>query len=172
MKSLFSTLLILLTTGCNANLAQINNSLEGVNHVFAGNMAISNINQAQEIDIMLMSNAEDENLRVALNEAKNNIYGFLTTNSCIKSHNGSMLNKYAAPGKVFPSHNYTKAPIPTTKYHDKNSCMKIRDISSIKMPAKNALSFEVLYISETSGESVKFDHELVRKADSQWLFTK
>lgn len=172
MNFLISILLILFTTGCNANLAQINQSLEKMNQVFSGNMASSNINQSQEIDIMLMSNSADQNLKVALNEAKNNIQGFLTTNACIKGYDGSLLNKYAAPGVVFASHNYIKAPIPTTKYHDKNTCMKIRDISSIKMPVKNALSFDVVYISETSGESKKFDHALVKQVNSQWLFTK
>ncbi len=40
------------------------------------------------------------------------------------------------------------------------------------MPARNALRFEVSYISDTSGEVVKGNHEVVKQPSGEWLFTR
>lgn len=172
MKFIIGTLLILFTVGCNTNLTQINKSLENMNQALAGKVARPTPNQQQTINIVLDESVEDEILKNAVEEAKDNISEFLSINSCIKGYDGSLLNRYAAPGVVFSNYNYSKAPIPRTKYHNKNTCMSIRDISSLRMLAKNALSFDVVYISGSSGESQKFHHELVKQTNSEWLFTK
>ena len=172
MKYFVVTFCLLTLVGCNNELAQLNQSLKRINQTASGKVASPPAGQEQQINIVLDQSVQDENLKTAVEEAKSSISGFLSTNACIKGYDGSLLNKYAAPGKVFPNRNYSKAPIPRTKYHDKTTCMSVRDISELRMPANNALSFDVVYISDSSGESFKFHHEMIKQSNSQWLFTK
>jgi hypothetical protein len=40
------------------------------------------------------------------------------------------------------------------------------------MPTLNSLRFEVVYISDTSGESGKSTHEIQKQPNGEWLFPR
>ncbi len=133
--------------------------------------AITQEQQAKIAHAISDKGLKDQRVKQNLLEAKETINAFLRTASCIQNYNGSSLNIYAAPGHEFSSFGFF-SPITGTKYHDKNSCLTIVRIQGIAAPALNALRFEVVYLAEDSGESVKKQHELVKQPDGQWLFTR
>jgi hypothetical protein len=160
----------------NGELSKVNRALGAVNNEQAINnnpsLAKISIEQQEKIKSALFEKTNNESQDQAIYEASQNIYNFIRINSCIKNYSGSLLNTYAAPGKEFPSHNYIGSPLPTMKYHDKSTCATVLRIQGWKMPAKNALQFEVVYISDSSGESNKRNHELIKQSSGQWLFSK
>lgn len=137
----------------------------------AHGLYLSSAQQAR-LQSSLSQGTQDKNINTAIAEASPTIRGFIETNSCITAYNGSALNRYAAPGKNYTSVNYIGAPIPKMRYHDKTSCVSVLRIQGWKMPAKNALRFEVSYISDSSDEVVKSNHEVVRQPNGEWLFTR
>lgn len=160
----------------NGELAKANKALGSANNELAINnnpsLAKSSLEQQEKIKAALSEKTNNEAQDQAIAEASANIFQFLRINSCIKDYKGSLLNAYAAPGKEYPSHNYIGSPIPLMKYHDKSTCATVLRIQGWNMPAKNALQFEVVYISDSSGESTKGNYELIKQSSGQWLFTK
>jgi len=162
MKKLSILIYVALLSGCEI-LGSINN---GLSNQHSGSV------DPHQADIRnAINNIDgDKAIKNAAREASPNIYGFLQTESCINGYDASPLNKYAAPGVTFPRYNYTKTPVPQTRYHNKSTCMNIKNISGLKMPAKNALYFDVVYISGESGEAVKTHHTLIKQNNGSWLF--
>ena len=81
-----------------------------------------------------------------------------------------ILGKWVAPGER--PETIINTPIYQLQYHDKNSCLSVDRIDNFTEPAKNALSFRVAFVSDSSGESIINNYTLVRQADGAWLITK
>lgn len=128
--------------------------------------------QAAKIDAALQVKSPNKAIEQAVAEAAATIAPFLKEHSCLAAYNASSLNVYAAPGKTYPSNNYIGGPLPTMRKHNKGECATVVRIHGWDMPAKNALRFEVVYLSDSSGEAGKSRHELQRQASGEWLFTK
>ena len=128
--------------------------------------------QAAMIDASLLIKGEESAIKKAIAEAAPNISSFLKINSCLAGYNGSSLNTFAAPGKLYPNNNYIGGPMPTMYKHNKAICATVIRIHGWSMPSKNALRFEVVYKAEDSGESGKAEHEVQRQANGQWLFSR
>lgn len=128
--------------------------------------------QSAKIDAALQIKTDNKALEQAVAEAAPTIAPFLKINSCLAGYNASALNVYAAPGKTYPNNNYTGGPLPTMYKHTKGNCATVVRIQGWEMPAKNALRFEVVYLSDSSGESGKTRHELQRQSGGEWLFSR
>jgi hypothetical protein len=138
----------------------------------AANTALITGEQEAKIAAALSAKGlKDQRVRQNLSEATDTIKGFLQKLSCLQGYNASSLNTYAAPGHQFASNNFL-SPMTSARYHDKGSCLTVVRIQGVATPALNALRFEVVYLAEDSGESIKTWHELVRQPDGQWLFNR
>jgi hypothetical protein len=185
-KSIAITAIALSISGCtstlqdiNSGLSSINSGLSTVNSTLSGEPALQQDNSASlsstqqaKLQSILTQKTQDKNINIAISEASPVISEFISMNACITGYNGSMLNRYAASGKLYASNNYIGAPVPKMRYHDKSSCASVLRIQDWKMPARNALRFEVSYISDTSGEVIKGNHEVVKQSSGEWLFTR
>ena len=181
MKSIF-IIATISTTACTSTLGQVNKDLSSLNNALAGNantqatmqknskIAQISSEQTGKIDLVLNTKTNNKQRDLAILEAKSTITGFIKTNSCINNYNGSVLNIYAAPGKAYPNFNYIGAPMQLMKYHDKSTCVSVLRIQGWEMPAKNVLRFEVVYVSDSSGESTKGLYEIVKQSSGEWLF--
>lgn len=163
----------------NSGLSTINNGLSAVNSTLSGKPALQQGNSASlspsqqaKIQSSLNQKTQDNNINIAISEASPVISEFIGMNSCITDYNGSTLNKFAAPGKLYPNNSYTGSPVHQMRYHDENSCASVLRVQGWQMPARNALRFEVSYISDASGEVVKGNHEVVKQPNGEWLFTR
>lgn len=128
--------------------------------------------QAAKIDSALQFNAPNTTLTQAVSEAKSTIGPFLKIHSCLSGYNASSLNVYAAPGKLYPNNNYPHSLIPQMRGHDKSSCLTVQRILGWTMPSANTLRFEVVYLSDSSGESGKSHHEVQKQPNGEWLFSR
>ena len=128
--------------------------------------------QSAKIDAALQVKTADKALEQAVAEAAPTIAPFLKANSCLAGYDASVLNVYAAPGKTYPNNNYIGGPLPTMRKHSKGACATVLRIHGWEMKAKNALRFEVVYMSDSSGESGKSHHEVQRQASGEWLFSR
>lgn len=128
--------------------------------------------QAAKIDSALRLDGSNKALNQAVTEAAANIGPFLKAHSCMTAYDASGLNVFAAPGKNYPNNNYIKGPMPKMYKHNKASCVDVARIHGWKMAGANALRFEVVYVSELSGESGKSKHEVQKQASGERLFTR
>lgn len=127
--------------------------------------------QAAKIDAALQLNSRDKALSQAVAQAAGTIAPFLKAHSCLTGYDASSLNIHAAPGKSYPSNNYSKGPMQTMYKHPKSACATVVRIQGWNMPSPNALRFEVLYASDVSGESNKGGHEMQKQPGGEWLFS-
>ncbi len=127
--------------------------------------------QAARIDAAVPVKVPNRALAQVLHEAGDSIKAFVKTTSCLPADDASALNAWAAPGKSFPANNYTNSPVHAMPSHDKNSCASVARIDAFNLRG-NALRFEVLYVSENSGQSTRTRHELRRQPSGQWLFAR
>lgn len=128
--------------------------------------------QAAKIEAALQFDSPNTALTRAVKEARSVIASFLGIHSCLPGYDASSLNIYAAPGKIYPNNNYIQSPMPQMRSHDKSSCLTVKRVHGWTMPTANSLRFEVVYISDSSGESGKSFHKLQRQANGEWLFTR
>lgn len=128
--------------------------------------------QAAKIDAALLFDSQNRALGQAVQEARRTIGPFLKIHACLSGYNASSLNVYAAPGKLYPNNNYPQSPMPQMRSHNKSSCLTVLRVHGWTMPTANALRFEVVYVSDFSGESGKSYHEVQRQANGEWLFSR
>lgn len=140
--------------------------------IAATGIAPISLEQSEKINSAVRIKTNNTELREAVSEATPTIGAFLKINSCLAGYNASVLNAYAAPGKIYPSHNYIGGPMPTMYRHNKSSCVSVLRVHDWSMPTKNSLHFEVVYLAEDSGESSKATHELVKQTNGEWLFSR
>jgi hypothetical protein len=137
----------------------------------AQGMSLSSQQDAQ-LRAALQQKLPNAAMNAALTEAAPVIHDFVAANACIPRYDGSVLNRYAAPGKVYPTHNYINSPMPQMRAHPTSSCVSVWRIQGWTMPTQNALRFEVTYGSEISGQSIKVGHEVMKQANGEWLFSR
>jgi len=138
---------------------------------FAAKLEIASITPAQTDAIQKALEAKPKNTQTAaaLAQARDTIADFLKIESCISGYNASPLNKFAAPGKVYPDFNYI-GPMLGMKHHSRDTCLTVTKIHGFEMPAKNALSFEVVLTADDSGEVGKRYYTVQKQDDDAWLF--
>lgn len=158
--------LIFLISGCT----EITTGLDGINNTLSDlNSGLNGGQSTTEIKSIVNSTEAGGAGKIMLSEASDNITGFLAKNACITSHNGSPLNIYAIPGKIYSTYSH-RPPVKKTKYHNKDKCLHVKNISNIKVLAANAFEFDVVYISNESQEAVKDSHTLIKQSSGEWLF--
>jgi hypothetical protein len=128
--------------------------------------------QAAKIDAALQFESPNAALATAVEEAQVTVAPFLKAHSCLSGYNASILNIYAAPGKLYPNNNYIQALIPQMHRHDKSTCVTVLRIQGWTMLSPNTLRFEVVYVSDSSGESGKSYHEIQKQPNGEWLFSR
>jgi len=177
---------MLSTTSVHAGfLADVNKKLEDVNKALGATPSTSQSvkatgrglptpteGQLKAIDSALKVKGNNAALVNAIAEASESISGFIKIQTCIMDdRRGALLNIYAAPGTdEYNPMFYPMYPAGRMQYHDKSSCVSVVRMNGWEMPAKNALKFEVVYVSDSSGESVKEQHLLVKQSSGEWLF--
>lgn len=174
MKKTLALLLCVSAVGCNSTMGPISQGQPQYQTTSGKNGRLLPISpeQASKLDAAITTKTRNPQLDQAISEAGPVIADFIKANSCIGGYDGSVMNAYVAPGKTFPAFNYIGAPVPVLKYHDKSRCATVLRLQGWEMPAKNALRFEVVYVSDSSGESTKSYHEVVKQSSGQWLFTR
>lgn len=151
--------------------ASIRNTNSGPTSPGAQNVAPITAEQLAKIDAALMVKNQNRDIAQAISEASPVIRDFVRTAACMPASGGSSgLNAYAAPGANLAWAG--AAPMPAMRYHDKSSCVSVLRLHGWKMPAKNALHFEVVYQAEDSGESAMRQHELIKQPSNEWLFSR
>lgn len=128
--------------------------------------------QLNSIRSALVVKTDQPAIAQAVAEASATIAEFLKINSCLPGYNGSSLNRYAAPGMTYPRHGYIGGPVAAIPRHPKSACVTVLRVHGWSMPAKNALRFEVVYVSDETGQSSKATHEVVRQPGGEWLFAR
>ena len=134
------------------------------------NIAAITPEQQDKIAQALAKRIADKKVMAMIDEAAPTIKDYVERLSCIADGRGSgSLNVFAAPGVGFDNH---YAPMVFMKYHNKAACLSVVRIHGWVAPALNALKFEVVYVADDSGESVKTNHQIVKQPDGNWLFTR
>ncbi len=130
--------------------------------------------QAKVIEVSLMKSIPNDRIRDMVKAAAPTIIAVAERVSCLSNDTGrSALAEFAAPNKSnFIYLNYPMHFAGGTKYHDKAFCMTVLRISGWQAPANNALSYEITFKADDSGETKSWNHEIVRQSDGSWLFTQ
>lgn len=140
--------------------------------------AVISPEQKTSIETEWAKNIPNESIGERASQAKSNAGLFLERLSCLSDYAGieplmagtSALNEFAAPNTNFSQVAITLRPMRDARYHDKKLCMTVARISDWKSPANNALTFEVLFKADDSGETKKLRIETIRQTDGAWLF--
>lgn len=171
-------------TACAPQLQEINRSLANTNAALAdANRSLRagpaqlptkgpspSEAQVRAIQAQITAKQNDALLRAAIDEARPNIQTVITFLSCYPGWDaGRYLGQYLTPEA---NQQDVLAPMPMMKYHQKAHCLTVNRMDGWGMPARNALVFRVLYLSDASGESRAFRYELVKQADGAWLFRR
>lgn len=166
--------------GCATTLQDVNQGLSGLNNTLAAvSRAPSGTLPSRPVPIAPQMSAEqqasllqalqgqqgDKRIASSLREASPTIKTVLEKRACNSSAGTAV---YTAPGRDFAS----LLPMSYTPYHNKAACLSVARIHGWKMQALNALSFEVVYLADDSGETIKMDHEVVKQPDGAWLFSR
>lgn len=170
--------------GLNEGLSTVNNGLSTINSALgtvtgtttnatsASVLAPISAEQKQKI-INGLSTSQAQykgNIANAIGEATPNINQVISFLSCYPSYDaGKYLAQYAAPD--YSPFAGLATPLRRMQYHSKSQCVTLNKLQGWKMPANNALRFEAIYISDTSGESIKQTYEIVKQPSGEWLFT-
>ncbi|GAC1371918.1 MAG: hypothetical protein NVS3B3_09410 [Aquirhabdus sp.] len=186
-----SSLFAMTLSGCTAvdnGLNAVSNGLTQVNRVLGaptavaktGNTASTNpITAAQTDKIVngLVSSRKqyNNNLGQAIGEAAPNIGKVISFLSCYNNPSSfpdSYLGQYIAPKGPFDGYNSQLriAPISRMQYHPKSQCLTVVRFQGWSMLAANAIKFQVLYISDSSGETQTDGFVMVKQPFGEWLF--
>lgn len=130
--------------------------------------------QSKAVETALLKSIPNDRIRDMVKDAAPTIVAVAERVSCLSNDTGrSALAEFAAPNKSnFIYLNYPMHFAGGTKYHDKAFCMTVLRISGWQAPANNALSYEIMFKAEDSGETKSLNHEIVRQSDGSWLFTQ
>jgi len=100
------------------------------------------------------------------------IESFVRTEGCITARNGTVLNPFAAPGRLFDGAGFQGGPMTQMQYHDKTACVTVKRIQNWKMVSPKLLRFDVVYVGDDGEEHSIKRHELMRQPKGGWLFTR
>ena len=125
--------------------------------------------QSKAVEAALMKSIPNDRIRDIVKDAAPTIIALAERVSCLVNGTGrSALTEYAAPNKS--GFIYLSYPMETMQYHDKAFCTTVLRITGWQAPANNALSYEVTFKADDSGETKSLRHEIVRQSDGSWLF--
>ncbi|MGL5292587.1 MAG: hypothetical protein ACRDBT_01610 [Aeromonas sp.] len=164
----------------NDGLSSIHNSLDSVNSILSGKPSASSnatgspqtlavFTPAQESQLVASLNqgSQDREINQAIREATPTISGVIKKYACDIDSNMVSMNEFLAPGKTVLAVGYNIYD----KYHDSSKCLTVVRVQGWQMPAKNALKYEVIYLSDISGKSSKRLAEVVKQPNGEWLLT-
>lgn len=161
--------LLSLITGLVAGCASEPSLADGRESAMANSpLAAITTEQAEKIAGQLTIKTGKSALVVAIQDAKPVIADFLKVKSCMVNWEPALLARFGAPGVAY----FGSPPIASTSYHGSSTCMSVLRVHGWEMPAKNALVFEAVFVSDVSGESVKERHEIAKSASGEWFFLK
>lgn len=60
-------------------------------------------------------------------------------------------------------------PMAQMQYHDQQACLAIKSLD-VDMPARNAISANVLYVAADSGETTSYRYTYLKTYDGEWRF--
>lgn len=125
--------------------------------------------QESQITNQLQTKNKNNQVKQATIEASNNINGFSKIESCI-FEKPERFSQYIAPGSGI----YSISEINTMEltHHNRSTCLTLVRFQGWNMPARNILRYEVVYVADDSGESVKVSHELSKQPDGLWLYNR
>lgn len=127
--------------------------------------------QQQRLAKELQKVVPNGRVRAIMLDARRAIDDFVSKVACMMDGGRSAMNALAVPGQNLKMW-LGWGPIGRTTYHDKGACMTVNRIHGWEAPANNAITFEVVYVADDSGETATFKHEAVRQPDGVWLFNK
>lgn len=91
--------------------------------------------------------------------------------ACINHYEGARsIDEFAAPRASMVIKYMHAYPMSFMRYHDIDQCLSVLRLQGWRMPADNALQFEVVFRADDSGETTTSQHEAVRQPDGSWLF--
>lgn len=159
-------------------LERINNGLKKTNAALAGSgstaqhgpaMPTPSQAQVEQLAKLVVSPVISADAKPLWDSARDRIGEVLLFESCYPEFGSyKYLAKYAAPGAE-PALAF-HSPIFRMTYHPKTECVSVERIDDVKLLAKNAFSFRVVFVSDASGETQTNRHSLVRQPDGAWLF--
>jgi hypothetical protein len=127
--------------------------------------------QSKAIEAAVLKSIPNDRIRDMVKDAVPAITAMAERVSCLTNGTGrSALAEFAAPNKS--GFIYLSYPMETMQYHDKAFCTTVLRVTGWQAPANNALSYEVTFKAEDSGETKTLRHEIVRQTDGSWLFTQ
>ena len=184
-KNLVGCCMVLTLTACasvNDGLNTLNSGLATVNQILgapttAQNTSVPNLARITTTQTNLISQninkgqqQSSAKMRSAITEASPNIEKVIRFISCYPDFNPQrFLNQYEAPNEdPFITH----TPISRMQYHPKTQCVSVVRFQDWSMPAANALKFQVVYQSDSSGESNTQKYEMVKQPSGEWLYKR
>ena len=168
--------------GCaevNGALGGLNKTLEAINGTLGPPGSVQPIStrrgpemspeQLEGLHAALAVKMDDRHIALAIEESRPIIRDLAKTEACIASSSReSELRVYGAPGTSLGNWH----PMYSMRYHDKSKCLSVVRIHGWRMPARNALQFEILYLADDSAETRAQEHELVKQPGGEWLFSR
>jgi hypothetical protein len=128
--------------------------------------------QVERIRSQIDTRAPSPAVENAVRSAAPTIESFLRTEGCITARNGAVLNPFAAPGRLFGGPGFAGGPMTQMQYHDKTACVTVKRIQNWKMPTRQLLRFDVVYVGDDGEERALEQHELKRQPQGGWRFTR
>lgn len=134
---------------------------------------VQNVNTASPEQVRayvekFVSHDGSASLQEKIESARDRATQIITIQACYKGYDPyRLLSRWLMPGRD-PALTINSTMFHLT-YHDKNTCMSVDRIDNFSEPAKNALSYRVVFVSDSSGESRNFNYTLVRQSDGEWL---
>lgn len=129
--------------------------------------------QQDAIATAIPRNVPNDSVGATVKEAAPAIAEFVGKLACLSDRRSAgALNAFAAAGVNLGLAYLVRHPMASAPYHHKSACMSVNRVHGWKMPAANAVQFEVIYKADDSGEVAKLRHEAVRQPDGTWLFTR
>ena len=122
--------------------------------------------QKQQLNKQLNPKKMNTQLKVMIAEASPTVEKVLTMTACYYLGNSFGAYQSSGGGNLF---SFSSNPW-LLKHHDSTRCVNVQRIKDWKSSAKNALTFNVMYVSDESGESFEQKYEIQKQLDDVWLF--
>jgi hypothetical protein len=121
--------------------------------------------QKQQLTKQLNPKITNSQIKTMMAEASPTVEKVLAMTACF--YPGNSFGAYQSSGGNLFS--FSSNPW-LLKHHDSTRCVNVQRIKDWKASAKNALTFNVMYVSDESGESFEQKYEIQKQLDDVWLF--
>lgn len=184
MKGLICVLAAAGLAGCASELHQVNQSLAAVNQALAASSQPRTMQntmngpaipkptsaQSQALQSQRSLGNVDTSIAATRQEAWPTIEKLIGFVACYPQYNAARyLHQYLIPNAYILE---VAVPMNSMNYHPKTQCVSIARMDNWSMPARNALAFRTVYVSESSGESQSYNYEMVKQPDGAWLYRR